>query len=63
MIQISAATSPGSSGSPVIDRFGRVLGILTMKEVAPGSEGLSFAMPYSQVCTAFALCPPGPVVP
>ncbi|MDQ6947782.1 MAG: S1C family serine protease [Actinomycetota bacterium] len=55
-VQISAPTSPGNSGGPVVDRSGKVLGIVTMKDVGPGSEGLTFAIPFSRVCAVIGVC-------
>lgn len=55
-IQISAPTSPGNSGGPVVDRSGKVLGVVTMKDVAPGTEGLTFAISISRVCASLAAC-------
>lgn len=52
-LQFSAPISPGNSGGPVVDRRGRVVGVATAKAVAPGAEGLSFAIPVTRVCTAF----------
>ena len=42
-LQITAAISPGSSGSPVMDESGRVLGIATM--VITNGQSLNFAVP------------------
>jgi putative serine protease PepD len=53
-IQFSAPISPGSSGGPVVDRAGRVLGIAVAKEVGQGAEGLSFAVPINKVCGLLA---------
>lgn len=55
-IQFSAATSPGSSGSPVIDRSGNVLGILTVKFAGQAVEGLSFAVPIAKACASVSGC-------
>lgn len=41
-IQISAPISPGSSGSPVVDRFGNVVGVATM--VFVGGQSINFAV-------------------
>lgn len=53
-LQFSAPISPGNSGGPVVDRRGRVVGVATAKAVAPGAEGLSFAIPVSRVCAALS---------
>ncbi|MER3452182.1 MAG: serine protease [Acidimicrobiia bacterium] len=55
-IQFSAPISPGNSGGPVVDRRGRVVGIAVAKAVAPGAEGLSFAIPVGRVCDALGVC-------
>jgi len=55
-IQLSAPTSPGNSGGPVVDRAGKVLGVVTMKDTAPGTEGLSFAIPFFRVCAVLIAC-------
>jgi S1-C subfamily serine protease len=41
-VQMSAAISPGSSGSPVVNRFGRVVGVATMFHT--GGQSLNFAV-------------------
>ncbi|MEZ5965001.1 MAG: trypsin-like peptidase domain-containing protein [Planctomycetota bacterium] len=46
-LQFSAAVNPGSSGGPVLDAEGRVVGITTSKWV--GGEGLAFAVPSKLV--------------
>lgn len=42
MIQISAEIQPGSSGSPVLDESGNVIGIAT--EVMLGAQNVNFAV-------------------
>jgi len=42
-LQFSAAVNPGSSGGPVLDANGRVVGVTTSKWI--GGEGLAFAVP------------------
>jgi S1-C subfamily serine protease len=42
-LQITAAISPGSSGSPVLDASGNVIGVATMG--VRGGESLNFAVP------------------
>src|SRR5262249_29869306 len=42
-LQFSAQVNPGSSGSPVLDLEGRVVGVTT--QVAGKAQGISFAIP------------------
>ncbi|MEO6595065.1 MAG: trypsin-like peptidase domain-containing protein [Planctomycetota bacterium] len=42
-LQISAPVNPGSSGSPVVDLQGRVVGVTT--QTATSAQGISFAVP------------------
>ncbi len=49
-IQFSAPVSPGSSGGPLVDDAGRVVGVTVMKAVVEGAEGLGFAIPIGVVC-------------
>ncbi|HET7489954.1 MAG TPA: trypsin-like peptidase domain-containing protein [Acidimicrobiales bacterium] len=55
-LQFSAPVSPGSSGGPVVDAHGRVIGVAVSKYVAAGAEGLSFAIPTGRACDALAVC-------
>ena len=55
-VQFSAPVSPGSSGGPVVDRAGHVLGIARAKEVGAGAEGLSFATPIAVACATLSAC-------
>ena len=55
-VQFSAPVSPGSSGGPVLDGDGQVIGVATAKVVGPGAEGLSFAIPIGLVCRQTAAC-------
>lgn len=48
LLQISAAISPGSSGGPVFDDRGRVIGVATAG-VLWGLAGLNFAVPIDEV--------------
>ena len=41
-IQISAAINPGNSGGPVLDKRGRVIGMVTIKA---SLENVGFAVP------------------
>ena len=45
LIQTDVAANPGSSGGPLIDDEGRVVGITVEKIVGEGFEGLVFAVP------------------
>lgn len=47
VIQISAAISPGSSGGPILDQWGSVVGVATFK--LRGGENLAFGMPVEYV--------------
>jgi hypothetical protein len=47
MIQISAPISPGSSGGPVMDGSGEVIGVATM--VMRGGQNLNYAVPVRYV--------------
>jgi S1-C subfamily serine protease len=47
-IQTDVSINPGNSGGPLIGKDGRVLGIISMKFVAPGFEGLAFAVPVTE---------------
>jgi len=55
-IQFTAPVSPGNSGSPLVDRRGRVVGVVSLKIVLPGAEGLNFARPIGQVCGSLTRC-------
>ena len=49
-IQFSAPVSPGSSGGPLVNTTGLVVGMTVMKAVSSGAEGLGFAIPIGVVC-------------
>jgi hypothetical protein len=52
MIQITAPISPGSSGSPVLDESGEVIGVATLIEV--DGQNLNFAIPVESVNAALS---------
>lgn len=50
-IQTDAAINPGNSGGPLINMYGQVIGINSMKIGAAGLEGMGFAVPSNVVKT------------
>jgi len=56
-LQTDASVSPGSSGGPLMDRKARVVGLLSMKSVARGAEGIAFAVPIASVIQSLAIQP------
>jgi serine protease Do len=44
-IQTTTQINPGNSGGPLFNLKGEVVGVNNMKIVAPGAEGLGFAIP------------------
>jgi len=49
LIQTTAAISPGSSGGPLLDADGNVVGVTSATLVAPASQNLNFAVPAPNV--------------
>ena len=47
MIQLAMPIEPGNSGGPLVDRSGRVQGVLTLKSLL--TPNLGFAMPVSEL--------------
>lgn len=45
LLQTDAVISPGNTGGPLLDRDGRLLGLVTDKVRAPGAENVAFAIP------------------
>lgn len=48
-IQTDASVSPGNSGGPLLDKDGKIIGIVNAKVVDKGMEGIGFAIPISIV--------------
>jgi S1-C subfamily serine protease len=44
VFQTDTKISPGNSGSPLINNEGEIIGIINMKMIGEGVEGLSFAI-------------------
>lgn len=55
LLQVDAAVNPGSSGGPVLDSRGRVMGMVTSRPDSVGDrqvEGISFAIPANDIQVA-----------
>ena len=50
MFQVDAAVNNGSSGGPVYNVYGQVIGVVTAKYNMFGMEGLGFAIPMNDAC-------------
>ncbi len=55
LIQTDAPINPGNSGGPLVDKFGRVVGVNTL--VATKAQGIGFSIPISTVVQEFGLAP------
>jgi S1-C subfamily serine protease len=51
-LQTDAAANPGSSGGPVLDRKGNVLGIISWKFAGAEVQGLAFAVPLADAMSS-----------
>ena len=49
MLQTDAAISPGNSGGPLLDRKGRLVGLVSSKVVGRGADNVAFATPASVI--------------
>lgn len=54
MIQTDAAISPGNSGGPMLDADGHLIGVVTSKIVAVGSDNVAFARPAAALLAFLA---------
>ena len=59
MLQIAIPVEPGNSGGPILDRQGRVHGIMTMKSTV--TANLGFAMPINTIKPLIAKPNPVPI--
>jgi serine protease Do len=48
-LQTDVKINPGNSGGPLVNSKGEVVGVITMKLVGKGIEGLAFAIPINVV--------------
>lgn len=55
LLQTDAPTNPGNSGGPMLDGHGRVLGIMSVKIVGSGVEGIAFAVPAAESARTLAI--------
>ncbi|MBE6935342.1 MAG: trypsin-like serine protease [Ruminococcaceae bacterium] len=49
LLQTDAAINPGNSGGPLLNKYGQVIGINTVRLVSTTYEGLCFAIPTSEL--------------
>lgn len=51
LIQTDASISPGNSGGALINKYGEVIGINSVKVASDAAEGLGFAIPMNEAVT------------
>ncbi len=49
LIQTDASINPGNSGGPLLNKYGQVVGVTSIKITSSGYEGLGFAIPINTV--------------
>ncbi len=54
-IQTDAAANPGSSGGPLLDKDGQILGVISWKVVGTEFQGLAFAVPIREAIAVLDL--------
>lgn len=60
MLQTDAILSPGNTGGPLLDRLGRLTGVITSSAVAPGSKDAACAIPVEELNAFLARKPAKP---
>ena len=60
-IQTDASLNPGNSGGPLLNKSGRVIGIVSYKIVLPGFEGLAFGVPVDVIAKCLGIVWIGPM--
>jgi hypothetical protein len=63
ILQISAPTSPGNSGGPVMTEQGQVIGLVVSGITAEGAQNLNFALPINYVRGQLSLAETRPLQP
>ena len=56
IIQTDEAISPGNSGGPLVDRYGRLFSVVVSKPAGPGVENVGFAILVSAAAAFIAQC-------
>lgn len=55
IIQTDASINRGNSGGPMVDKNGKLLGVVNAKLIGYGVEGISFAIPASTIAAALKI--------